>query len=110
MGIELGLLMEGLIYWSAFAAKRRIRRPTSLKSTTVKQSVEDNQIPVKKVAQDRSDQAPASATNRFRVRSKTRGGLAAGAAAGGAAAIIAGASTNALVTKKVQDKDGYKVG
>lgn len=66
---------------------------------------------MKKVAQDRSDQAPASATNRFRVRSKTRGStaLAAGAAAGGTAAIIAGASTNALVTKKVQDKDGYKV-
>ncbi|XP_065076861.1 probable chitinase 10 [Ochlerotatus camptorhynchus] len=87
--------------------KRRIRRPTSLKSTAAKQTVEDNQIPVKKVAQDRSDQAPASATNRFRVRSKTRGSTAL--AAGATAAVVAGASTNSLVTKKVQDKDGYKI-
>ncbi|XP_058457279.1 probable chitinase 10 [Malaya genurostris] len=87
--------------------KRRIRRPTSLKSSTAssKQPIEDNQIAIKKIAQDRSDQAPASATNRFRVRSKTRTALAAGAGA----AVLASATTNALVTKKVQDKDGYKI-
>lgn len=97
-------------FFYCISAKRRIRRPTSLKSsaaTSAKQPEEDNRIPVKKIAQDRSDQAPASATNRFRVRSKTRGGTALAA---GAAGVVAGAaSSNALVTKKVQDKDGYKI-
>uniref|UniRef100_A0A182IMA2 Uncharacterized protein n=1 Tax=Anopheles atroparvus TaxID=41427 RepID=A0A182IMA2_ANOAO len=84
--------------------KRRIRRPTNLKSSVAKP--EDNQITTKK-AQDRSDQAPASATNRFRVRPKTRGSLAAGAAG---TAVLAGAATSALVSKKAQiDTDGYKI-
>lgn len=59
------------------------------------------------IAKDRSDQQPAPSTNRFRLRSKQRGGVAAATAAiisGGAAA---GAIANGKKDKK--DKDGYKV-
>lgn len=55
------------------------------------------------------DQQPAPSTNRFRLRSKSRGGIAAAStavltgAAGGAAAV--GHSTK----KDKKDKDGYKI-
>lgn len=64
--------------------------------------------PLKKIAQDRSDQQLAPSSNRIRQRTKHRGGLAAASTAvltgagGGAAAL-------ALSKKDKKDKDGHKV-
>lgn len=80
----------------------RSRKP-SLSSTRTSSAL------IKKVAiaQDRSDQQPAPSTNRFRLRSKQRGGVAAASAA-----IISGAAASEAIgyTKKdKKEKDGYKV-
>lgn len=97
------------------AQRRRIRRPSSLSNITesvkkpevrVRSSTSTRSafVPLKKVAQDRSDQQPAPSTNRFRVRSKHRGVI------GAASAAIATTGTEAVLNQsKSKDKDGYKV-
>lgn len=103
------------------APRRRIRRPSTLSNITetaavaaakkpevrVRSSTSTRStfVPVKKVAQDRSDQQPAPSTNRFRVRSKHRGVI------GAASAAVATTGTAAVLNQssKSKDKDGYKV-
>lgn len=97
------------------AQRRRIRRPSTVSNITesakkpevrVRSSTSTRSafVPVKKVAQDRSDQQPAPSTNRFRVRSKHRGVI------GAASSAIATTGSEAVLSQsKSKDKDGYKV-
>lgn len=108
------------------ATRRRIRRPSSIsnqtsetlesaatsevKTTRLTSSTRTNLTPVKKIAQDRSDQQLEPSSNRFRLRTKQRGNAAVAAATstiltGGGAA----ATSLALTKKDKKDKDGYKV-
>jgi chitinase len=104
----------------AFSIGRRIRRPTGSPVVLTKSEGKlvdkselklpfvrpTHQSSIPKKAQDRSDQAPAASSKRFRVRNKTRGT----AVAATSAAAVSGAATS--ITKKganKKDKDEYKI-
>lgn len=94
---------------SASEPEKHASEVVRVRSRKTSTSTRTSSAPFKKVniAQDRSDQLPSPSTNRFRLRPKQRGNVAAASAA-----IISGAAVTEAVgysKKDKKDKDGYKV-
>lgn len=97
------------MFHSFCSEKRRIRRPTGSaaaklaeKSASLRNVTRSSSTTLTKTAQDRSDLVPASSSQKFKVRNRTRGNLAASASSEVAV-------SSSKKDEKKKDKDGYKI-